>query len=125
MRFWSVSTTIRNPERIRSFLKVLKEIEGEVWNTTTQGHYQVLLLQRKVFGFGSPEFEKNLSREHLSWLNSEDFTYKQVIDYKGEVSPSLHTRLSACIPLPPLRGLYPRNAPTFFCYKSFFNRKVS
>ena len=77
MRFWSVSTTIRSPERIRSFLKVLKELEGEIWDTKTQGRYQVLLLQRKVVGFGSPEFEKNLSRKHLSWLNSENFTYKQ------------------------------------------------
>ena len=237
MRFWSVSTTIRSPERIRSFLKVLKEIEGDVWNTKTQGHYQILLLQRKVVGFGSPEFEKNLSRKHLSWLNSEKFTYKQAeeiskfkkyvgglemrgrqsfnplekmglayldakkkititsfgnsfleenydlgdfffrsflkwqypnpdlnkysakegydikpliatfhlidkvnsiclkkgikvkgvskIEYKGEVSPSLHTRLPACILLPPLRRLHPRNAPTFVCYKLYFNRKVS
>jgi len=82
MRFWSVSTTIRSPERIRSFLKVLKEID-------------------------------------------ENFTYKQAMEYKGEVSPSLHTRLSACIPLPPLRGLHPRNAPTFVRYKLYFNRKVS
>jgi hypothetical protein len=77
MRFWSVSTTVRNPERIRSFLKVLKELEGEVWNTKTQERYQILLLQRKVVGFGNPQFEKNLSRKHLSWLNAEDFTYKQ------------------------------------------------
>jgi len=237
MRFWSVSTTIRSPERIRSFLKVLKELEGEIWDTKTQGRYQVLLLQRKVVGFGSPEFEKNLSRKHLSWLNSENFTYKQAeeiskfkkyvgglemrgrqsfnpiekmglayidtekkiiitsfgnsfleenydvgdfffrsflkwqypnpdlnkysakegynikpliatfhlldkvnsicfkkgikakgvskIEYKGEVSPSLHTRLPACILLPPLRRLHPRNAPTFVCYKLYFNRKVS
>ena len=125
MRFWSVSTTIRSPERIRSFLKVLKELEGEIWDTKTQGRYQVLLLQRKVVGFGSPEFEKNLSRKHLSWLNSKNFTYKQGMEYKGEVSPSLHTRLPACISLPPLRGLHPRNAPTFVCYKSYFNRKVS
>jgi endo-1,4-beta-D-glucanase Y len=47
MRLWSVSTTVRNPERIRTFLKVFKELGGEVWNNATQKRYQILLLQRK------------------------------------------------------------------------------
>jgi hypothetical protein len=42
MRLWSVSTTVRNPERIRSFLKVLKGLEGEVWNNEVQKKYQIL-----------------------------------------------------------------------------------
>ncbi|MDR3047340.1 MAG: AlwI family type II restriction endonuclease [Bacteroidales bacterium] len=77
MRFWSVSTTVRNPERIRSFLKVLKELEGEVWNNATQKKYQILLLQRKVYGLNVPEFEKTLTKKHLEWLHSDAFTYKQ------------------------------------------------
>jgi len=32
IRLWSVSTTIRSPERIRAFLLVLKELELETWN---------------------------------------------------------------------------------------------
>jgi hypothetical protein len=77
MRLWSVSTTVRNPERIRSFLKVLKELEGEVWNNETQKKYQILLLQKKAYGINSPEFEKTISQKHIEWLNSEKFTYKQ------------------------------------------------
>lgn len=77
MRLWSVTTTVRNPERIRSFLKVLKELEGKVWNDSTQRRYQILLLQRKVVGIGSPEFEKSLTPKYLKWLHSENFTYKQ------------------------------------------------
>jgi hypothetical protein len=77
MRLWSISTTVRNPERIRSFLKVLKDLEGKVWNNDTQKRYQILLLQRKVYGISSPEFEKTLSPKHLEWLHSEKFTYKQ------------------------------------------------
>jgi hypothetical protein len=77
MRLWSVTTTVRNPERIRSFLTVLKELEGNIWNNDTQRRYQILLLQRKVVGIGSPEFEKNLSTKYLNWLHSENFTYEQ------------------------------------------------
>ncbi|MHB9294838.1 hypothetical protein PilKf_00569 [Pillotina sp. SPG140] len=32
MRLWSISTTVRSPERIRSFLKVLKQLEGKIWD---------------------------------------------------------------------------------------------
>ena len=77
MRLWSVSTTVRNPERIRSFLKVLKELEGEVWNKETQKKYQILLLQRNAYGINVPEFEKTLTKEHLDWLHSDTFTYEQ------------------------------------------------
>jgi hypothetical protein len=77
MRLWSVSTTVRNPERIRSFLKVLKELEGEVWNKETQKKYQILLLQRKVYGINIPEFEKTLTTRQLEWLHSDIFTYEQ------------------------------------------------
>jgi hypothetical protein len=77
MRFWSVSTTVRNPERIRSFLKVLKELEGDSWSTETQRKFQILLIQRKVYGFGEPQFEKTLSDEQIKWLHSDKFTYEQ------------------------------------------------
>jgi hypothetical protein len=77
MRLWSVSTTVRNPERIRTFLKVLKELEGEVWNNETQKRYQILLLQRKAYGINVPEFEKPLTKKHLDWLHSDTFTYDQ------------------------------------------------
>jgi hypothetical protein len=77
MRLWSVSTTVRNPERIRSFLKVLKELEGEVWSNDTQKRYQILLLQKKAYGINQPEFEKTLSPKYLKWLHSDTFTYEQ------------------------------------------------
>ncbi len=77
MRFWSISTTVRNPERIRSFLQVLKSIENQVWNIDTQKRYQVLLLQNKVYGFGEPQFYNTISEEHNNWLNSDTITYNQ------------------------------------------------
>ena len=85
MRFWSVSTTVRNPERIRSFLKVLKSIEGEIWTKETQKKYQVLLIKNKVYGFGEPQFHNSLPDKYNSWLDG-DITYEQaeeILDYKN------------------------------------------
>ena len=44
---WSISTTVRNPDRLRSFLKVLKKIEGENWNNETQCKYQTFYIQQR------------------------------------------------------------------------------
>jgi len=77
MRLWSITTTVRNPERIRSFLQVFKELEGQVWNGDTQKRFQILLIQRKVYGFNEPQFEKTLSPEQMDWLYSDNFTYEQ------------------------------------------------
>ena len=42
---WSMSTTVREANRIYGFLSVAKKIEGEVWNKETQGKFQILLVQ--------------------------------------------------------------------------------
>jgi len=46
---WSISTTVRNPERLRDFLTVLKELEGQEFNKENQIKYQVLLIQEKLY----------------------------------------------------------------------------
>jgi len=87
-RLWSVSTTIRSPERIRAFLLVLKELELETWNGKTQKKFQVLLIQRKIYGFDEPQFENTLSEKHRLWLHSNNMTYKQaeeILDSKKYV----------------------------------------
>ena len=40
MKTWSISTTVRNPERIRDFLKILKLLEGHPFNKGNQEKYQ-------------------------------------------------------------------------------------
>jgi len=42
---WSISTTVRNPERLADFLRILKELEGEEFNKDNQVQYQALLIQ--------------------------------------------------------------------------------
>src|SRR3989344_5287949 len=86
---WSISTTVRNPERIREFLKILSLMEGEEWSRPNQRKFQVLLIQHKVYGYGEPQFYNNLSREHLALMESPDqITYQQaeaILDSKNYV----------------------------------------
>jgi len=46
---WSISTTVRNPDRLRDFLRVLKELEGQPFNSEKQTKYQILLIQKKLY----------------------------------------------------------------------------
>lgn len=46
---WSISTTVRNPERLRDFLRVLKRLEDQSFDTDTQIKYQVLLIQERLY----------------------------------------------------------------------------
>ena len=46
---WSLSTTVRNPERILPFLHVLKTIEGEIFDENTQKKFQILLIQNRLY----------------------------------------------------------------------------
>lgn len=88
MRFWSVSTTIRNPERIRSFLQVLKLMEGETWTNDNQKKFQIFLIQNKIYGFGETQFHNTLTDEQNSWLYSDNVSYEQaenILDSKDYV----------------------------------------
>lgn len=85
-KVWSISTTLRNPERIRNFLSTLEELEGEVWNNATQKKFQVLLIKNRFYGAGEPQFYANLSREHKALIESAaDISYEaaeEVLDSK-------------------------------------------
>ena len=46
---WSLSTTVRSPERILPFLRVLKIMEGELFDENGQIKYQTLLIQNRLY----------------------------------------------------------------------------
>ncbi|KJR41827.1 restriction endonuclease AlwI [Candidatus Magnetoovum chiemensis] len=46
---WSISTTVRNPDRLRDFLRVLKELKGQQFNSENQIKYQSLLIQNRLY----------------------------------------------------------------------------
>lgn len=66
---WSITTTLRNPERLRDFLIVLKDIDGEEWNLETQEKYQILLIKYRKYGYGSRQFYKGLSSKQINLIN--------------------------------------------------------
>jgi hypothetical protein len=91
MKLWSVSTTVRNPERIREFLEMLTQLENQRWEVATQKRFQILLLQHRLYGYGKPLFKNTLTEEYKSWLNSNTFTEQQAEtileskNYKGGI----------------------------------------
>lgn len=48
-QLWSISTTIREAERITGFLKTASEIDGEEWNALTQAKFQILLVKNRQY----------------------------------------------------------------------------
>ena len=95
---WSISTTVRNPERLRSFLKILKILEGESWNSGTQAKFQILLIQHKIYGFGSQQFYNSLTSSQIKLMdNPIPITFKQaesIFRSKKYVDPAMRGRQS-------------------------------
>jgi hypothetical protein len=69
---WSYSTTVRNPERIRSFLGVLASMEGDKWNRNTQRDFQIRLIQNKLYGYGSVQFTNDLPEEYARLMEDDN-----------------------------------------------------
>ncbi len=66
MKPWSLSTTVRNPYRLREFLRVLKKLEGKVFDGNTQIEYQILLIQEKLYK------PMHLPEEYLKYYEEQD-----------------------------------------------------
>ena len=78
MKPWSISTTVRNPERIRDFLWVLQKMNGEVWNKENQKKFQIMLIQYKKYGAGEKQFYKDLTPKEIALMEiPESILYEQ------------------------------------------------
>lgn len=69
---WSITTTVRNPLRIKDFLKAAAELCGRPWNKDTQKEYQKLLIQKRLYGFDSVQFYNGLPTEITSLIDDTD-----------------------------------------------------
>jgi len=80
-----MSTTVRNPERLVSFLRVLKELEGVDFTKDTQMKYQILLIKerlyaptkiplkyRKLFDDATKEIPYDVAKDIFDSQNYED-----------------------------------------------------
>lgn len=96
---WSITTTLRNPERLRDFLIVLKNIEGEAWNLETQKKYQILLIKYRKYGYGSRQFYNGLSPKQINLINdlNKEISFREAEDIfntKGYEDPAMRGRQS-------------------------------
>lgn len=96
---WSITTTLRNPERLRNFLVVLQEIENFEWNLENQKKYQILLIKNRVYGYGSRQFYNGLSEDQINLIDdqSKEISFKEaeaIFNAKNYEDPSMRGRQS-------------------------------
>lgn len=97
---WSMSTTVREGERIVGFLKTANELEGEKWNEDSQIKFQTLLIKNREYlnTDGTQTFNK-LSNEQIRLLSDKSIkmTYdqaKEIFNAKEYEDPSMRGRQS-------------------------------
>lgn len=72
LKAWSITTTVRNPERLRDFLVAFKPLENKEWNNDTQESYQKLLIKNRLYGFGNTQFYNGLTADIIKTINNTD-----------------------------------------------------
>jgi len=86
-RPWSISTTVRNPDRIRGFLEVLKKFEGVEFDEKQQIKFQTALIRRKLYKpIGLP---KKLENYYDSPLNMTAKQAKEIFEHMRKKSTVL------------------------------------
>lgn len=97
---WSVSTTIREAERIPDFVKTAREIDGEAWTREAQEKFQILLIKnRQYLNSGKTQDFNKLSQDQVELLKNkgQDMTYEEargIFDAKDYESPDMRGRQS-------------------------------
>lgn len=95
MKLWSISTTVRNPYRLKDFLGTLKELDGCDWNNDTQIKFQTLLIKNRFY---TPT-NADLSDEQIEILEDPtyDMTYEEAYKIfmdKNYEDPAMRGRTS-------------------------------
>ena len=104
MKPWSISTTIRNPERIIRFLRTLNRLENELFVFDTQSKFQIMLIQdrnykpsdmteqeNKIFNDPSIEFTYKDAKNIFEKQNYED------PPMRGRTSFSPLSKMGLCV----------------------------
>lgn len=71
---WSMSTTVREAERIKGFLATANEMEGMAWNCETQRQFQILLIKNHEYlnDTTNTQTKNKLSEEQIQALSDWD-----------------------------------------------------
>lgn len=97
---WSISTTVRNPERILPFLTTLAEMEGEGFGEQGQIKFQTLLIKNKLYKPEGLNAELTGYYDSLSpsmSFNQAEKVFQHMLDRSEQLraSPGLRGRTSA------------------------------
>ena len=98
---WSMSTTVREAERIIGFLKTATELEGEIWNRENQMKFQILLIKNRQY-LNDPDNTQsfnNLTQEQAYILKDKtiEISYeeaKSIFEAKNYEDPPMRGRQS-------------------------------
>lgn len=98
---WSMSTTVREAERIVGFLKTAIELDGKIWNHANQERFQVLLIKNRQYlnNVENAQTFNNLSDEQARLLKDKSLliSYEQareIFDAKKYKDPPMRGRQS-------------------------------
>jgi len=99
LKAWSITTTVRNPERLRDFLVALKPLENKTWDKANQENYQKLLIKNRLYGFGSAQFYNGLTTDIIKLINDtdseiDDDTIDEIIRLKNYTDFAMRGRQS-------------------------------
>jgi hypothetical protein len=91
---WSISTTVRNPERIPDFVRTLKELEGRAFDQSAQIRFQILLIKNRLYKPSHiPDKYKKLISEPNSEITEEQAG--EIFDFQEYEDPAMRGRQSA------------------------------
>jgi len=96
-QLWSMSTTLREAERVIGFAKTASEMSGEEWNRENQIKYQILLIKNRYYL--SPDNTQSLNK-----LNSEQIRILTDVNYIMTYEEAESIFLAKEYEDPPMRG---------------------
>lgn len=83
-QLWSMSTTIRNANRIPGFLKTAVEMDGREWNNNSQIEFQIRLIKnREYLNHDQTQTYNKLSEYQIKILRNKE--YKMSMDEAADI----------------------------------------
>lgn len=91
---WSISTTVRNPERLQQFLRVLAEFEGKPFDADVQKSFQTRLIQERLYRPNNIPSE--LLQRYEDPMHTLSFDEaREIFEHQGYKDPPMRGRQSA------------------------------
>lgn len=100
-KIWNINTTMRNPERLFNFLKVLKKLEGLPFDRSVQAQYQKELIRHKYYQPTNLPLDLKLAYDEPGDFNEDEtekiFEFVKKPDQRGRTSASRLNQMGLAI----------------------------